>query len=131
MLSSFDPFSAHRTDGVFLGLAFFLNLCLLLFCLSFFLFLFLHFLPVNCLVCQIKTLTQQRHPFNNRLFLFFVLVEKSWKSSSLYCNISLSFLSFLYNGVYFDELNLSVNDVIISQKSSSGDRKRIYYLAGL
>ena len=41
--------------------------------------------------------------------------------SSLHCNISLSFCSFLYNGVCFVGLKLSVRDVMLSQKSSNGD----------
>ena len=36
--------------------------------------------------------------------------------SSLHCNISLSFCLFSYNGIFFDGLNLSVSDVIVSQK---------------
>ena len=38
--------------------------------------------------------------------------------SSLHCNISLSFCLFLYNGVCFDELNLSFSDIIVIQKGS-------------
>ena len=43
--------------------------------------------------------------------------------SSLHCNFSVSFCSFLYNGVYFDGLKLFVSDVIFSQKGSNGDGK--------
>ena len=39
------------------------------------------------------------------------------------CNISLSFCSFLYNGVCYDVLKLSVSDVIVSQKGSNGETK--------
>ena len=37
--------------------------------------------------------------------------------SSLHCNISLIFCSFLYSGVCYDQIKLSINDIIILQKS--------------
>ena len=43
--------------------------------------------------------------------------------SSLHWTFPLSFCSFLYNGVYFDRLKLSVSDIIVSQKGSNGDGK--------
>ena len=42
------------------------------------------------------------------------------ENSSLHCNISISFCLFLYTEECFDKLNLSVNDVIDSQKGSNG-----------
>ena len=52
----------------------------------------------------------------------------NWKVlSSLHWSFSLSFCSFLYNGVCFVGLRLSVNDVIVSQKSSNGDGKLQFY----
>ena len=54
--------------------------------------------------------------------------DKRKKSKySLHWSISLSFCSFLYNGVCYGGLKLSVYDVIVSQKSSNGDRK-LYFL---
>ena len=47
--------------------------------------------------------------------------------SSLHCNVSPSFCSFLYNGVYFDGLKLSVSDVIVSQKGPNGDGKLRFF----
>ena len=38
--------------------------------------------------------------------------------SSLHCSFSLLFCSLLYYGVYCNQLKLSVNDVIVSQKGS-------------
>ena len=43
--------------------------------------------------------------------------------SSLYWNIYLSFCSVLYNGVCYNVLKLSADDVIVSQKGSNGERK--------
>ena len=37
--------------------------------------------------------------------------KASIPQSSLHCNISLSFCSFLYNGVRFNRLKLSVSDI--------------------
>ena len=48
-------------------------------------------------------------------------------NSSLHCNFSLSFCSFSYNGVHFDGLKLSVNDVIVSQKESNGNGKLQFF----
>ena len=53
---------------------------------------------------------------------FFVKKIKNWKEFKQHCIISLSFWSFLYNGVCFDVFKLSVSDVIVSQKDSNGDR---------
>ena len=47
--------------------------------------------------------------------------------SSLHWNIPLSFCSFLYNGICFGGLKLSVSDVIVSQKGSNGDRKLQFF----
>ena len=44
-------------------------------------------------------------------------------SSSLHWIISLSFCSFLYNGVCNDGLKLSVDDVAVIKKGNNGDRK--------
>ena len=41
--------------------------------------------------------------------------------SSSHWTFSLSSCSFLYNGVCYDELQLLVSDVIVSQKGSNGD----------
>ena len=48
--------------------------------------------------------------------------------SSLHWIISLSFCSFLYNGVCFVLLKLSVSGVIASQKGSNGDRKLQFFV---
>ena len=48
-------------------------------------------------------------------------------ASSLHRGISLSFYLFLYNGVCFDELKLSVYNVIFSQKGSNGDKKLQFF----
>ena len=42
-------------------------------------------------------------------------------------NISLSFCSFLYNGVYLDKLKLSVSDVIVSQKKGSNGNGKLQF----
>ena len=47
--------------------------------------------------------------------------------SSLHCSTSLSFCSFSYNGVCFDNLKLSVNDVIVNQKGSNQDEKLQFF----
>ena len=43
--------------------------------------------------------------------------------SSLHWDISISVCSFSYNGVYYDQVKLSVSEIIVSQKGSNGDRK--------
>ena len=48
-------------------------------------------------------------------------------SRSLHLSISLSFCSFLYNGVCWDVLKPSVSDVIVSQKSSNVDGKLQFF----
>ena len=53
-------------------------------------------------------------PKNYNLNMF----PQIFSNSSLHCNISLSFCSFLYSGVYFDQLKLTVNDLIVSQEDS-------------
>ena len=58
-------------------------------------------------------------------------VHKMACVSSLHCNISLSFCSFLYNGVYFNRLKLSVNDVIVNQKRFQWRRKATILWVGL
>ena len=47
--------------------------------------------------------------------------------SCLHWIISLSFCWFLCNGVYYDTLNLFVNDVIVGQKGSNGDGKLHFF----
>ena len=44
-------------------------------------------------------------------------------TSSLLWSISLSFYSFLYNGVSYDLYKLSISVVIVIQKGSNGDQK--------
>ena len=34
------------------------------------------------------------------------------------------FVRFLYNGIYFEQLKLSVSDVKVSQRGSNGDGKK-------
>ena len=41
--------------------------------------------------------------------------------------ISLSVCSFSYNGVYYDQVKLSVSDIIVSLKGSNGDRKLLLF----
>ena len=48
-------------------------------------------------------------------------------NKSLKHNISLSFCAFLYNGVCFNGLKLSISDVIDSQKLSNGDGKLQFF----
>ena len=48
-------------------------------------------------------------------------------TSSLHWNFSLSCCSFSYSGVYFEQLKLSVSDVIVNQKDSNGDEKLHFY----
>ena len=75
-------------------------------------------------VCWRRSLTlpntslQKRHLVEELL-----LQQKKIHLSSLHCIISLSFCSFSYNGVCYDKLKLSVDDIIVSQKGSNGDRK--------
>ena len=45
----------------------------------------------------------------------------------LHWNISHSFCSFLYSGVYYDQLKLSVCDAIVSQKGSNGNGKLPFF----
>ena len=62
----------------------------------------------------------------NFVFKFYNLnaaIVQYYFLSSLHWSISLSFCSFLYNGVYYDVLKLSLSDVIVVQKGSNGDRK--------
>ena len=47
--------------------------------------------------------------------------------SSIHWVISLSFLSFSYNGVCFDKLKLSVSDIIVTQKGSNGEGKLHFF----
>ena len=43
--------------------------------------------------------------------------------SSLHWDISLPFFSFSNNGVYYNVIELSVSDIIVSEKGANGDRK--------
>ena len=52
-------------------------------------------------------------------------LHKSWVVSI--GNFSLSFCSFLYNGVCFGRLKLSLDDVIVSQKGSNGDGRQQFF----
>ena len=52
---------------------------------------------------------------------------ETYLKSSLHCTFTLSFCSFSYNGVCYNGLEPSVSDIIVSQKSSKGDRKLLFF----
>ena len=60
-----------------------------------------------------------------------VTAELLLSLSSLHCNISLSFYSFLYNAVFFETLKLSASDVKVSQKGSNGNKRVTILWVGL
>ena len=61
------------------------------------------------------------------MFLLFSADVLCLTLSSFHSIISLSFCSFSYNGVCFDQLKPCVNDFIDSQKGSNGDGKLQIY----